>query len=148
MASTGQTGSLQNQAQGVLNQTKDSARAVAGEQQRAAAGGLAEFAGALRKAARETGDGGQRTQVARFAESAADGLERVSDSLREKDLNRLVGDIESFARSQPVAFFGAAVAVGFLAVRFLKATAPASTPNRPDTANLSTESRRNTQWPQ
>lgn len=135
MASTGQTGSLQNQAQGVLNQTKESARAIAGEQQRAAAGGLAEFASALRKAARETGDGGQRSQVGRFAESAADGLERLSGSLREKDLNRLVGDLESFARSQPVAFFGAAVAAGFLAVRFLKATAP-------------TEPQRSTQWQQ
>ena len=131
MASTGQTGSLQDQAQGVLNQTKESARAVAGEQQRAAAGGLADFAGALRRAAREMGDGGQRTQVARFAESAADGLERFSGSLREKDLNRLVSEVESFARSQPVAFFGAAVAVGFLAVRFLKATAPASASNLP-----------------
>ena len=135
MASTGQTGSLQNQAQEVLNQTKESARAIAGEQQRAAAGGLAEFASALRKAARETGDGGQRSQVGRFAESAADGLERLSGSLREKDLNRLVGDLESFARSQPVAFFGAAVAAGFLAVRFLKATAP-------------TEPQRSTQWQQ
>ena len=135
MASTGQTGSLQNQAQGVLNQTKESARAIAGDQQRAAAGGLAEFASALRKAARETGDGGQRSQVGRFAESAADGLERLSGSLREKDLNRLVGDLESFARSQPVAFFGAAVAAGFLAVRFLKATAP-------------TEPQRSTQWQQ
>jgi len=137
MASTGQTGSLQDQAQGVLNQTKESARAIAGAQQRAAAGGLAEFASALRKAARETGDGGQRSQVARFAESAAASLERVSSSLREKDLSRLVGDVESFARSQPVAFFGAAVAAGFLAVRFLKASAP-------ETASFSTEPRRNT----
>jgi len=93
MASTAQTGSLQDQAQDVLNQTKESARAVAGEQQRAAAGGLSQFASALRKAAREMNDGGQPPQVARIAESAADGLERFSGSLREKDLNRLVGDV-------------------------------------------------------
>lgn len=143
MASTGQTGSLQNQAQEVLNQTKESARAIAGEQQRAAAGGLAEFASALRKAASEMGDGGQPPQVARFAESAAGGLERLSDSLREKDLSRLVRDVEAFARSQPVAFFGAAVAAGFLAVRFLKAGAPQwPYPNHPQ----STEER--TQWKQ
>jgi hypothetical protein len=42
--------------------------------------------------------------------------------LKEKDLNGLMGDVESFARRQPVAFFGAAVAAGFLAVRFLKSS--------------------------
>lgn len=134
MASTAETGSLQNQAQDVLNQTKETARAVAGEQQRAAAGGLSQFASALRKAAREMNDGGQPPQIARFAESAAEGLERFSGSLREKDLNRLAGDVESFARRQPVAFFGAAMAAGFLAVRFLKA----STPRRADSTDLPT----------
>jgi hypothetical protein len=30
-------------------------------------------------------------------------------------------DLDDFARNQPVAFFGLALAAGFLAVRFLKA---------------------------
>ena len=84
--------------------------------------GIGDLAGALRKTAREMGDGATRAPMSRLVESAADGLERFSGSLRAKDLDGLVNDLDSFARRQPVAFFGAALAAGFLAVRFLKAT--------------------------
>ena len=56
-------------------------------------------------------------------EWAADGLERVSTTLRSNDLDGMVRQVQSFARSQPVAFFFAAAAAGFLATRFLKASA-------------------------
>jgi hypothetical protein len=108
-------------ASAVWNDTKDSARSLLSEQQRAAASGVEDFAAALRKAASEMGDGGQ-ANMSRVIESAASGLERFSGSLRNKDLNSLVQDVESFARRQPVAFFGAAVAAGFLAMRFLKSS--------------------------
>ena len=52
---------------------------------------------------------------------AADSLERASSSLREKDLGSMLRDAEEFGRSQPVAFFFAAAAAGFLAARFVKA---------------------------
>ena len=113
-----------DQASAVWSDTKNSARSMIGDQQKAAAGGLGQFAGALRKAAREMGDGGQQAPMSRMIESAADGLERFSGSLREKDLDGLVRDAESFARRQPMLFFGAAIAAGFLAVRFMKATRP------------------------
>ena|SRR5687767_6856247 len=113
-----------DQASAVWSGTKDSARSMIGDQQKAAASGLGQFAGALRKAAREMGDGGQQAPMSRMIESAADGLERFSGSLREKDLDGLVRDAESFARRQPMLFFGAAIAAGFLAVRFMKATRP------------------------
>ena len=32
----------------------------------------------------------------------------------------MIREVEAFARSQPITFFGAAFAAGFLAVRFLK----------------------------
>lgn len=101
---------------------KDAVRSMLGEQQKAAAGGMSELAGALRKAAREMNDGGRGQPVSRLIESAAEGLERFSGALRTKDLNGLVSDVEGFARRQPVAFFGAAMAAGFLAVRLLKAS--------------------------
>jgi hypothetical protein len=111
----------QEHAGAVWNSTKDSARSLIGEQQRAAAGGIGDFAQALRKVAQEMG-GGQQSSTSRLVQSAADGLERFSGSLKDRDLNGLVGEVESFARRQPVAFFGAAVAAGFLAVRFLKSS--------------------------
>ena len=119
------------EARAVWSDTKDTARAMLGEQQKAAAGGMNDLAGALRKAAREMGDGAREQPLPRLLDTAADGLERFSGALRGKDLNGLVADVEGFARRQPVAFFGAAMMAGFLAVRFLKASneannAPAS----------------------
>jgi hypothetical protein len=107
------------------DQLQDAAQAVRSsltEQKDGAASSLGSFAGALRKAARESGDGGQAN---RMAEWAAGGLESVSSTLRSKDLNGMMREVESFARSQPVAFFFAAAAAGFLASRFLKAGSPA-----------------------
>ena len=125
MAAGSHTEPLQDRARDTTRElkdsAKDSARAMLGEQQRATAGGLDQFAGALRKAAGDMGEGGSG-QVSRVAQSAADGLERLSRSLREQDFDGLVREAESFARRQPVVFFGAAVAAGFLAMRFLKAS--------------------------
>jgi hypothetical protein len=119
-------GSKGSDVRNLTNEAKqsiqDNARSLIGEQQRAAAGGLGDFAQALRKVAREMGQDGQQSSTTRLVQNAADGLERFSGSLKEKDLNGLMGDVESFARRQPVAFFGAAVAAGFLAVRFLKSS--------------------------
>jgi len=109
-------------------QAVQAARSLIGEQQQAAASGLGEFAGVLRRAARD--GNGADSPVARIAESAADNLQRFSDSLRERDLDGLLRDAESFARRQPALFIGAAALVGFLAVRFLKASDSAE-PRRP-----------------
>lgn len=99
---------------------KDQARSVLKD----TSSGIGDLASALRKTAREMGGGGsgERAPVSRLVESAADGLERFSGALRNKDLDGLVNDVNSFARRQPVAFFGVALAAGFLAVRFLKAS--------------------------
>src|SRR2546423_2678486 len=112
-------------ARNIANDTKETARSMLGEQQKAAASGLGDFAGVLRKAARDMGD--DSAPISRMVESTADKLERFSGSLRDKDLNSLMRDVEGFARRQPVAFFGAALAAGFLAMRFLKASDPRST---------------------
>ena len=98
---------------------KETARSSLTEQKDGAASSLGEFAGALRKASQDSGDG----SAAHMADWAASGLERVSATLRSNDLNGMMREVESFARSQPVAFFFAAAAAGFLATRFLKAGA-------------------------
>lgn len=123
------TPSTRDQLQGAAQATKESVSSSLTHQKDSAASSLGSFAGALRKAARES-DGGAEAPAARMAEWAADGLERVSSTLRSKDLNGMVREVESFARSQPVAFFFAAAAAGFLATRFLKAGAqPSDSPH-------------------
>ena len=137
MASTDYTDPLQKRAQSTTESAKETARNLAkdtkesafsmlGEQQKAAASGLGDFAGALRKAARDMRGDGKEAPMSRMIESAADGLERFSGSLRDKDLSGVMRDVEGFARRQPVAFFGAAVLAGFVAVRFLKSSSPSA----------------------
>lgn len=126
-----------DEARELWGDAKEVARSAAGEQQQAAARGLDDFAGALRQAAGE-GNGGSAT-TSRVAASVADSLERLSTRLKERDLVTLVNDVEDFARAQPLVFFGAAVATGFFAMRFLKSSesAPASARSARSSAQMS-----------
>ena len=58
----------------------------------------------------------------RLVEQANDGLRRMSDTMRGKDLDQIVRDAEAFARQRPAMFLGAAAIAGFFAVRFLKSS--------------------------
>jgi hypothetical protein len=58
--------------------------------------------------------------VARYTDSAAQRIEQFADSLRNRDLDDLVGQAEQFARRQPEIFLGGAVVVGFAIARFLR----------------------------
>lgn len=103
---------------------KETAHAKLNEQKDAAADGIDGVAGALRDASQKGASGNDRDAFAGLTGSAADGLDRLSQTLRSKDVSTMLRDVESFARQQPVAFFGLALAVGFVGVRFLKASNP------------------------
>lgn len=126
----------QEQAQAMWGDAKESVRAALGEKQAATAADIGDFARALRSAARQIE---RNAPAARIAEQTADGLERLSGTLRGKDLNTLVRDIESFARGQPAVFLGVAVAAGFLATRFLKSSSSGQpeTPFKPQASDVS-----------
>ena len=113
---------IKEQAGAIWNDTKDKARSQLNATQQEAARGIGDFAGALRKAADQV-DGDRQAMVGRFAQSAAEGLERISENLRTKDAATMMHDVESFARAQPVVFLAAAFTAGFFAVRFLKSSA-------------------------
>lgn len=132
---------VKEEANRMWRDAKDAAQSAASGQQRAAAEGVGEFASALRQAADHVGADGQAT-TARIAQSVADGLDRLSGSLRNRDLNAMVRDVENFARAQPMVFFGAALATGFIAMRFLKSGEPTS---REPTSDMHGEQRG--QWP-
>ena len=100
---------------------KDTTRSKLGEHKHTAASGIGDVASALRTSAREL-EGKEQPTVARLARGAADGLQQVSARLEGRDLEELMHDAESLARRQPAVFFGAALAAGFLAVRFMKSS--------------------------
>jgi len=105
----------------LVEQAKGQATPRLESQKERAAEGLGNTARALRQTSqqlREQEDG----PVAQYAERAADRIERAADYLRGRDINELVGELESFARRQPVLFVGGAFALGLLTGRFLKSS--------------------------
>ena len=111
----------QQQARALWQDAKDGARSILDEQKHTAASSINDVAATLRSSASDLGVRNQ-PMIARMAECAADGLEQVSGALQRRDLDGLIRETESYARRQPMVFFGAAVVAGFLAVRFLKST--------------------------
>ena len=111
---------VKDRAGAIFEDAKDAARSKLNEQKDVAADSIDGVAQSLRDAAGRKGQGNDA--IAEMTGSAADGLERLSNTLRSKDISGMLRDMESFARNQPVAFFGLSLAAGFLAVRFLKAT--------------------------
>jgi hypothetical protein len=69
-----------------------------------------------------------REPIAKYVESGAQQLERLSEFVRNKDAAELWRDAQAYARRRPAVFVGSAFAVGLLAARFLKSSG--STSNR------------------
>ena len=72
-------------------------------------------------------------QAAQYIRQASEKIQGVADTVRERDVRELVGEVQNFARSQPTLFFGGAVILGFAALRFLKSAPPASSGVSPST---------------
>jgi len=99
---------------------KQKAKTLAEEQKAAGADKLKQVAQAIDSAAGNLE--GELPMTAKTIRDAAAGLEQVSTNLKNHSLNDLAGEVGSFARSQPAAFFGGAVLAGLVLARFLKSS--------------------------
>lgn len=92
--------------------------------------GLRTLADTFRKTGTDLKGAQQTTPLtdmtARYTGSAANQIEKVASYFERKDLKAMMRDTESFARRNPAIFLGAAFALGMLAARFLKSSAPDS----------------------
>ena len=103
------------------HQAREAGRTFIHNQQGMLAERLGEYAEAARAASeRLQGDEGNR--LAKPAERAAEGLERLSSYLRDKEPADLMDDLERFARRRPEVVFGGLFIAGLAAARFLKAS--------------------------
>lgn len=59
----------------------------------------------------------------RLLTSVAEGLTRVSTSLRDRSVTELAEEVKGFARRHPGAFMAAAAVAGFAAARFIRSSA-------------------------
>jgi hypothetical protein len=78
-------------------------------------------AGDARSVAEELRNQG-KDAPARYVEQAADRAERLGGYLRDSDSDRIITDVEDFARRNPWAIAAGGLALGFAASRMLKAS--------------------------
>src|SRR3954468_520461 len=102
------------QAKNRLATEVDTRSTQAGEQLRTTADDVRSVAGELR--------GKGKDKPAELAEKAAERVQRMGDYLHRSDGDRLLSDVEDFARSKPWAVAAGGLALGFAASRFLKAS--------------------------
>jgi hypothetical protein len=102
------------EAKGRVRDQVEQRSTEAGQQVSGTAGDLRSVGEELRKQGKDT--------PAKLAEQAAERTERLGSYLSESDADRILGDVEDFARRQPWAVVAGGLALGFAASRFLKAS--------------------------
>ena len=117
-----QASHLAENASGAASEATARLRNAAEDQKNAGADFVGSFAGAIRSAADAFES--QSPFASDYIRRAADGIEGVSDTLRQRDLGELLYGVQDFARRQPTAFLGISALAGFAAIRFLKSSAP------------------------
>jgi hypothetical protein len=120
-ADTGSAGDLKQEASEITEQAKTMARDAAQSGQSLAAEQLNSFADGVRRSA-ESWDDSQHVWVKQALTSAADGIERFSSTLKDRDLPSLLHEAEDVARRNPALFAAGCAVVGFALVRFLQSS--------------------------
>jgi hypothetical protein len=109
------------QARGRLSDQVDQRSTQAGDQVHSAAQDVRGVAEQLRGQGKDT--------PARVAEQVADRAESFGTYLRDADGERLLRDVEDFARRQPWLIAAGGLALGFAGSRFLKASSSRRDPH-------------------
>lgn len=107
-------GELKSQAGERLREQVDERSSQAGEQ-------VGAVSQALRSSGEQLRDEGHDTP-AKLIDGAAQRVDRVGSYLRDSNSDRILSDVESWARSRPWVAAAAGALVGFAASRFLKAS--------------------------
>ena len=105
----------------LLEAARRRGRGLLDRQKSAAGEELHSVADVMRDAARrfeERQEGG----VAEYVQKAADYVDRVSSTLRERDMEDLMVEVKEQLRRKPAVVLGAAAVVGFALGRFLRAS--------------------------
>lgn len=103
--------------------TRSAERHLTGGKERAAQA-IGQLAEALRHTGETMSSGTDMPRINDYLGRAASQVEGISDYLQEKSLTDVVGDVERFARRDPVLFVGSAFLIGLLGGRFLKSAQP------------------------
>lgn len=116
----GEPGDIEAEARGVAHKARSRMRSLADTGREELADQLGGLGRALHSAGGTLRDE-EQGQAGHYGELIGDQLERASRYLRDHDAGAMIGQIEGFARRQPLLFLGGCVAVGLAVGRFLKA---------------------------
>src|SRR3712207_396714 len=130
--SDGATAQAQEKAQEVAGQAKEQAQQAAGQakeqvrtqvDQRSTQAGqqINQQASDIRTVGEKLREEG-KDGPAKVADQAAQRVEKVGQYLEQSDADRILSDVEDFARQRPWAVVAGGVALGLAASRFLKAS--------------------------
>ena len=117
-----------------IDQVKDKASSVLGEQKTNLASGVASVADSIRQVGENLGKSNENNQIAslagKYGDSLAGQVEKFSSYLEDKEFRDLMRDVEQFARRNPALFVGGAFTLGILAARFFKSSSQSQSSGR------------------
>jgi hypothetical protein len=111
----------QHKARGVVGQARGRLSEQVDQRSTQAGKRIAETASDVRTIAEQLRSQGNQAPAS-LAEQVAGQADRVGDYLRDASGDRILRDVEDFARRQPMLVTAAGLALGFAASRFLKAS--------------------------
>ncbi len=112
---------LGEEAKAQLDKAAKKAKGMAEEQKQVIVDQLDGVTSSLDKVAGELEQQGEST--AHYVRLVADGATKLTATVRDNNVDDILGMAEDFGRKQPVAFMGAAALLGFVASRFMVASA-------------------------
>ncbi len=63
---------------------------------------------------------GQAPQMAKMVKSAAEGVEKMSTDIRDRNVGELMDSVSDFAKRQPATFFGCGILAGVILSRIMR----------------------------
>ena len=109
------------QVRKATGQARDRARDQIDQRSTQAGDQVHQHAGDLRDVAHQLREQG-KDGPAKIADQVAERAERAGSWMKESDADRILSDVEDFARSNPWAVAAGGLALGFMASRLLKAS--------------------------
>ncbi|MDB5539196.1 MAG: hypothetical protein JWQ89_923 [Devosia sp.] len=116
-----QAAALGEEAKAQISEVAEKAKGLATEQKDFVVDQLSAVSEALEKVAGELEQ--QDQSSAHYVRMVADGAAKLTSTVRYNDVDQILGMAQDFGRKQPVAFMGAAALLGFVASRFVLASA-------------------------
>jgi ElaB/YqjD/DUF883 family membrane-anchored ribosome-binding protein len=114
-------GELKAKAQTVGSSASDRLRGEIDARSTQAGDQTVSLAGAMRRAGDELRGEGKETPAS-FADQAAERIESLGEYLRRANADRMLSDVEDFARRRPWSIAAGGFAIGLIASRLLKAS--------------------------